>query len=133
MSTIRRSWQEQYQLIMECRSSGLTDYQWCKQNGIRPGTFYNWVSRLRKKACDIPDSVSKAGTVPVPHQDVVRLEIAHNEPIEVLSEPAITGTAAFTAEPAPVVIRLRDASISLYNSVDPVLLERILRLVGGSC
>ena len=38
----------QYQLIMECRSSGLTDFQWCKEHGIHPGTFYNWVSRLRK-------------------------------------------------------------------------------------
>ena len=42
---------QQYQLIMECRSSGLTDYQCCKEHGIHPGTFYNWVSCLRKKAC----------------------------------------------------------------------------------
>ena len=42
---------KQYQPIMECRSSGLTDFQWCKEHGIHPGTFYNWVSRLRKKAC----------------------------------------------------------------------------------
>ena len=27
---------------MECRKSGLSDYQWCKQKGIKPGTFYNW-------------------------------------------------------------------------------------------
>ena len=39
----------QYQLIIECRSSDLTDFQWCKEHGIHPGTFYNWVSRLRKK------------------------------------------------------------------------------------
>ena len=32
---------QQYQLIMECRNSGLSDYQWCKEQGIRPGTFYN--------------------------------------------------------------------------------------------
>ena len=40
---------QQYQLIMEYRSSGLTDCQWCKEHGIHPGTFYNWVSRFRKK------------------------------------------------------------------------------------
>ena len=51
---------QQYQLIMECRSNGLTDYQWCKDHGIHPGTFYNWVRRLRTKAChDIPVSVSR--------------------------------------------------------------------------
>ena len=40
---------EQYRLIMECRASGLTDYEWCLQHDIKPGTFYNWVKRLRQK------------------------------------------------------------------------------------
>ena len=39
---------EQIKLIMECRQSGLSDYQWCRKQGINPGTFYNWVSKLRK-------------------------------------------------------------------------------------
>lgn len=55
MNTQRRTADEQYQLIMECRNSGLSDYQWCTEHDINPGTFYNWVKRLRKKACyDIP-------------------------------------------------------------------------------
>lgn len=37
---------DQIRLIMECRQSGLSDYQWCKQNDIHPGNFYNGVSRL---------------------------------------------------------------------------------------
>ena len=48
--------EEQYRLIMECRKSGLSDYQWCLNNDINPGTFYNWVKRLRKNGCgDIPE------------------------------------------------------------------------------
>lgn len=39
---------DQIRLIMECRQSGLSDYQWCEKNGIYPGTFYNWISKLRK-------------------------------------------------------------------------------------
>ena len=39
----------QYELIMERRASGMSDYQWCGQHGIKPGTFYNWVSKLRRK------------------------------------------------------------------------------------
>lgn len=55
MRAARVSPQRQYELIMECRSSGMTDSQWCLQHGIKPGTFYNWISRLRKKSClDIP-------------------------------------------------------------------------------
>ncbi len=40
---------QQYQMILECRSSGLSDYQWCMEHGIKRGTFYNWVVRAMKR------------------------------------------------------------------------------------
>ena len=40
--------EEQYKLVLECRQSGLSDYHWCLEHDIKPGTFYNWVKRLRK-------------------------------------------------------------------------------------
>jgi len=43
--------EEQYRLIMECRQSGLTDHQWCVEHDIKPGTFYNWVKRLKQNSC----------------------------------------------------------------------------------
>ncbi len=50
--------EEQYRLATECRSSGLTDYQWCLEKGICPGTFYGWVYRLRQKEYEnIPEPV----------------------------------------------------------------------------
>ncbi|MEG0960966.1 MAG: IS66 family insertion sequence element accessory protein TnpB [Erysipelotrichaceae bacterium] len=49
MRASRVSPEEQYRLIMECRRSGLSDQQWCLNNDIKPGTFYNWVKRLRQK------------------------------------------------------------------------------------
>ena len=51
---------DQIKLIMECRQSGLSDYQWCEQNGIHAGTFYNWVSKLRKSGYTFPESSSRA-------------------------------------------------------------------------
>lgn len=33
---------------MECRSSGLSDYQWCMEHNINPSTFYNWVKKDQK-------------------------------------------------------------------------------------
>ena len=48
--------EQQLKYILECRNSGLTDYQWCQEHGIHPGTFYNWVSKLKKAGyADIPD------------------------------------------------------------------------------
>lgn len=49
-----RSKEEWFQLIQECRSSGLTDRTWCEQHGIMVSSFYNAVKRLRKNAYDIP-------------------------------------------------------------------------------
>lgn len=40
---------EQIRLIQGCRNSGMSDSQWYLQHGIRPGTFYNWVNRIKKK------------------------------------------------------------------------------------
>lgn len=44
MQTVKRTTDEQYQLIMEYRSSGLSDFLWCSEHGSKPGTFYNWVN-----------------------------------------------------------------------------------------
>lgn len=40
---------KQYQLNVECRNSGLTNFQWWKEHGIHPGTFYNGVADSERK------------------------------------------------------------------------------------
>lgn len=45
-----RSLDEWMELVTECRQSGLTDTAWCTGHGISPSSFYNAVTRLRKKA-----------------------------------------------------------------------------------
>ena len=55
----RRSRDEWFQLIQECRSSGLSDRTWCEQHGILVSSFYNAVKRLRKSACDIPHASNR--------------------------------------------------------------------------
>ena len=50
-----RSLDEWMKLVTECRQSGLTDAAWCTEHGISPSSFYNAVTRLRKRACQIPD------------------------------------------------------------------------------
>ena len=68
---------EWMELVTECRQSGLTDAAWCNEHGISPSCFYNAVTRLRKKACQIPDPVGKASTLHLTShkQDVVQIAI----------------------------------------------------------
>ena len=90
MRSPRKTADEQYALIMECRSSGLSDQQWCMQHDINPGTFYNWVKRLRKKTCyDIPAATSKAGLTAAAKQDVVKVDITVSRRYEVPSSPLV--------------------------------------------
>ena len=73
--------EEQYRLIMECRQSGLTDHQWCVEHDIKPGTFYNWVKRLRQKGCvDLPASTGRTYCAPE-SQEVVRVDFHDTDPI----------------------------------------------------
>ena len=75
MRAKRISSDERFRLIIECRQSGLSDYQWCQANGINPGTFYNWISRLRKCGMDIPCSTAVTEPVATELQEVVKVDL----------------------------------------------------------
>lgn len=68
---------EQLRLINECRQSGMTDADWCRENGIAVSTFYNWVSRCRKVAAD---------QIPVPNYG--HLEIPQSKTADIYWQPA---------------------------------------------
>lgn len=127
---------QQYQLIMECRNSGLTDFQWCKEHEIHPGTFYNWVSRLRKKACcEIPESISKVEPTPLPTQEVVRLNFnpkAEKPESMFLVQTALENPSRISEVSARIEILLGNATIRIANDVDSVILDRVLSLVRGT-
>lgn len=128
----RKSSDEQYKLILECRSSGMSDQQWCLANDINPGTFYNWVKRLRRTgAYEIPQPADKNTFTPAPKQEVVKLDILPDMPEHVypvssehtFTDPVVT---------APTIrITLGNLKIDLTNEADPRLLSQILRSVGG--
>lgn len=82
-----RSLDEWMELVIQCRQSGLTDAAWCNEHGISPSCFYNAVTRLRKKACQIPESANKASTLDLTShkQDVVQIAIEPETPPAELS------------------------------------------------
>ena len=68
--------EEQYKLVLECRQSGLSDYHWCLEHDIKPGTFYNWVKRLRKAGTyTIPAPAGRDTYTAMPRQDIVKVEL----------------------------------------------------------
>ena len=125
---------EQIRLIMECRQSGLSDYQWCKANGIYPGNFYNWVSKLRKVGYTFPESESKNNAAPV-LQEVVKVDLAEQK----ISSPEImeqNTSNLVSDDKQPTIaaeILLGDITLRLYNGADQTVIQSIMECMGGRC
>ena len=124
---MRRSYttQEKFDYVMECRSSGLSDYQWCKKNSISPSTFYNWTQQLKKSGCCVPEPADKDTCCPSAKQDIVPLEIVDE------NIPMPTNTSAFPINLYAVEIKIGQATIAISNDVNPALLSQIMSCLGG--
>lgn len=134
MNSKRISADEQFQLIMECRQSGLSDYQWCKMNNLKPGTFYNWVSRLRKRGLSIPDPSEQANKISTSAQEVVKVELlpeSNSIPMKMEQNTSFV-TNLSSEEPAAVEILLGNATIRFFNNTDKGLVETTLKCLGGA-
>lgn len=44
--------EEWFNFLKECRSSGMSDKDWCIMHGIHPSTLDKVINRLRQKACE---------------------------------------------------------------------------------
>ena len=129
----RRSDEEWFQLINECRRSGLSDSLWCKQQAIPVSSFFCAVRRLREKAYALPERERSIDIVsnPLPCQDVVRIDIEPNpftvkdpEPLQVI--PATHLDNSHTVE-----IEVHGINIRIFNGVDTGLLKTVLSFLGG--
>ena len=133
MRAKRRTEQEQYEIIMECRQSGLSDHQWCLEHDINPGTFYNWVRRFRKQACEFPAPAGKDRFQAV-HQEVVKMEIIPDHPSDFFEQPSMEDSVEITKPVAAMELQIGQAVLRISNQTDPRLLEQTLKLIGAfSC
>ena len=120
MKTQRRTADEQYQLIMECRSSGLSDYQWCTEHNINPGTFYNWVKRLRKNGCgDIPEK-NQLSTYEQSHQEVVKIE---------MNSISVPTDMNKNTDTAAMELMIGNMNLRISNETDPLLLAKTIQIL----
>lgn len=129
-----RSDEEWFRIINECRRSGLSDSQWCKQHDIRESTFFCAVSRLRKKAYAIPDRNKSIDILPdsLPKQEVVRIDI-EPEPLQLSKpEPMQVMPTTYLDNSHTIEIDVHGINIRVFNSVDRELLKTVLSALGGA-
>ena len=117
--------QEKFELIMECRNSGLSDYQWCKQRGLSPSTFYGYVKQVRKHNCEIPEPANLITCAPDDKPDIVKLEVVNDD-----SQPAYINQNDNKVSVPTMEITLGKISIKVTNDVNPVLLSSVVSTLG---
>ncbi len=117
---------DQIKLIMKCRQSGLSDYQWCEQNGIHPGTFYNWVSKLKKSGYSLPDTQKNSEMKPE-IQEVVKVDL-----IDSVSE--VEQNVSLQTQPREgylaAELQIGNITLRLFNGADENLIQNTLRCIG---
>ena len=112
----------------------MPDNAWCEQYDIPVSSFYNAVTRLRKEACDIPESTALSGGTYAldftPRQDVVRVNICP-DPETATSRTDVPGAVANPDRLHSIELMTSDITVKLSNSVDPGLLTAVFRLLKG--
>ena len=127
MRSRKRTQAEWMNIITTCRQSGLSDATWCEQNGISASAFYNAVSRLRKKACDILEPAQTLNVLDITNsrQDVVEVSITPDI-IPTKTLPSQEMSSMYLDNLHTIEITVNGMNIKLSNSVNPVLLERMM-------
>lgn len=127
MDTRNLTPEERYELVLECRRSGLTDYQWLEEHGIRKSTFYKWIRNFREKGYpDIPEPMRQRSPHKPQLQEVVKVDLVADTGHRVPEPLPLT-----KAEPVIEIISGRTV-IRLTNGVEPELLRTVLAGLGGA-
>lgn len=127
--------EERLRIIHECRQSGLTANEWCRQHGLRWNTYHTWVTRLKKKGL-----LETAATVPTVmiHEpdlpDIVKVDLTGRRDIR----PVGYETAGIWREDpeseagkaAVMEIDVAGIRIKATNQVNPQLLAEVIRQIG---
>ena len=119
MKTIKTP-DELYQMIMDCRKSGFSDYRWCKEHNVPTSTFYSWLKKLRKMNYAIPLAHD---TPAVSKQEVVKVDIVEDKPDTEINV-SVTDTASIKLE-------CFGTKIEVFNHADPRLLSNVLSALKG--
>ena len=92
MANKRLDYDKIYELVMQCRQSGLSDKQWCLDNNIAPSTFYYWIRRLQQKACyNLPEARRNDIPAVAVKQDVVCVNIQPDSATKVVGLKVLLG------------------------------------------
>ena len=120
---VNRSDSEWEEIIRECKTSGMSDHQWCMEHGISVSTFYR---RLRWYRNVQPVNYLPSMTKPAKpdHHAIV--------PLTILEDSSDHPGAGFACTPA-ASIRVHGITIDLYQGAGPDMVQNLLQMAVELC
>ena len=122
-----RSDAEWAELICECKSSGQTDYQWCKEHRIPTSSFYRHLKKYHECCVDEQPKVSMPEHSLITAQQVVPLQVMDDTPE--LSSISRKPSASLPA----ARLQVNGMTIELFDHADPLFIRGILDAVSSLC
>ena len=133
----RTSPEEQLKLIQECRASGLTDYEWCIEHGIRPKTFYTWIYRMKQKGViDVPATVPTVIPREKKHPEIVKIQVEprpadDQQTLESTTAPAVQSPVPSQSGIPVMEVMVGGIHLRVTNDVNPQMLAQTIQLLRG--
>ena len=127
--------QEWLDVIQTCRTSGMTDKDWCHSNGISQTSLYRHINRLRKKDYAIPEhgrvQLDKGHeVVPVEFDKITELDPKY---VRLSSEVRSDDISVSGIASSGVHVTAGKFKIDIDNNVNASVLQDTLRILQRLC
>jgi len=105
-------------IIRECRSSGQTVKAWCTEHNIKQSSYFYWLRRVRKAACEALPALNTGET--------------ETQIVEVNFPPDKTAAAkSFNYESSPdIILRIGSVTMEVHKNASQEIIENTLRALG---
>ena len=128
----RRTDEQWFNLVLECRQSGLSDRAWCTSKGIAPNTFYYHIKDLQEKAFDLPESISMSQ--PQTHE-IVAIDlnevVDYREPIEASTPSTISRDNE--NDSVAVILDFNGINLKILNNASDIVISNTIKALRNLC
>ena len=125
---IKRTDQEWFDLIKDCKTSSLKVKIWCEQHGITAKAIDYHTRRLRQKGYTIPRKIHQA--IPYEKQEVICLDISKSL---FSGQEKISSSNPFTANGAALRFDFQGTQIGISNHAAKETIENTLLALRSLC
>jgi len=104
------------QIIKDCQSSDLTVKEWCAQNEIKQQSYYYWLKKIRKAACE--------------QLPAIQTEAELSKPVE-FAKLQVNPSNHY--QQSAVMIHLPNASVEVAEGTSKETIEAVLIALKNIC